>query len=69
MTPILFVPGNIHPWVTFHPYGRQEHNCYADAERWRAARLDLDNYIPPAYDAQEADSEGNVLAFKREVSA
>lgn len=63
MTPIMHVPGKIHPWITFHPYGRQAHNSYADAERWRAARIPLDNYLPPKYPAQAQDESGNVIDF------
>lgn len=49
MSPIMFTPGAIHPWTTFHPYGRHVHDTYDEAERWRARRLGLDNYTPPRY--------------------
>lgn len=46
MTPILYTPGTVHPWTTFHPYGRHAHDSYSEAESWRARRLPLDNYSP-----------------------
>ena len=47
MSPILYLPGTVHPWVTFHPYGRQLHDSYGEAAQWRVRRLPYDNYRPP----------------------